>query len=234
MNELEPHERKDYNNAWNEVEAMAEDYNKANAIENKERAELNHKTMENIQKNKRASKTFRKIASGALAAIMITTAGITMGIAAGNAITKQEQAKQLNKVTHSITTFIEDNGEERPWKISTQPAEDGVMLYEKRIYHDDINCDINDKATLSKQLETALPELELEKSNGISIEWMNGDYVYRADDVNCDGSWNIITRTEIDTYGQGPYFLADDEEIPESWSTMGGVEQYFAENIESK
>ena len=200
MSEFDPRRNANNNNdAWNEVEAMARNYNKTP----EKRAELNKRTMESIAKNKHASKVFKKLASGALL--------------------KEEQ---LNTVTNSITTFIDENSENKPYKIYTQPIDnDGVIHSEKTLYHDDVNKD-----KFSEQLE----ELDLARSKGVAVEWMNEDNVYTAYDVDCDGSWNIVTCTNVnDAWEQGPYFMADDktgEEIPESWSTMTGVEQYFAEN----
>lgn len=239
MNEFEPKDNSNSYDKWNEVEAMANNYNKFVTIDNKERAERNQQTMESIVNNKKASGLFRKIASSVAITLMLTATGGIMGITAGNVVAEQAKAEQLDKVTHNITAFIDDNGENKPWKIYTQPiGDDGAIHNEKKIYHDNIHCDTDDKTVLSEQLEATLPELELEKSKGIAVEWMKGDSVYTAYDVDCDGSWNIVTRTDVNTaWDQGPYFIKDDksgEDIPSSWSTMTGVEQYIAEKAESE
>lgn len=224
MSEFDPGRNANNNNndAWNEVEAMARNYNKTP----EKRAELNKRTMESIAKNKHASKVFKKLASGVLSLMILSGAGVGMGIAAGNVVAEQIKEEQLNTVTNSITTFIDENSENKPYKIYTQPIDnDGAIHSEKTLYHDDVNKD-----KFSEQLE----ELDLARSKGVAVEWMNEDNVYTAYDVDCDGSWNIVTCTNVnDAWEQGPYFMADDktgEEIPESWSTMTGVEQYFAEN----
>ena len=228
MSEFDPRRSIDNNrnDAWSEVEAMARRYDKPATAENRERAELNRRTMEAIARNKRASRTFKKVASGALISVMLFATGVAMGITVGNVVAEQAKAEKLGKVKDTITTFIDDNGENKPYKIYTQPRDnDGVIRTEKTLYHDNIN-----KEAFSEQLE----ELELEKSKGIAVEWMNEDNVYTAYDVDCDGSWNIVTCTNVnDAWEQGPYFVTDDktgEETPESWSTMTGVEQYFADN----
>ena len=232
MSEFDPRRSINNNsdNAWNKVEAMARGYNKSVPTENRERAELNRRTIEAISNSKRASKTFKKLASGALISVMLFATGLTMGITAGNVVVEQAKAEQLDKVTNNITAFIDDDGENKPWKICTQPIDkDGVINYEKTIYHD--NCNIDDKEAFREQLGT----LELERSEGVTVEWMSEDnkYVYRATDKGGDGNTNIIERVNVDATWDSSYYMADDktgEEIPWSWSTMSGVEQYFAKH----
>lgn len=113
------------------------------------------------------------------------------------------------------------------WRIVATQYQDGQQEDTVILSYEDSNG--SNQESFAMQIEDrmcGLEENDQAKITATRVDWTNNDLEYSAIDFLDDDSGPDIVQNDTTCY-----VLGSSEEMPESWATMQGVEQFLQDSI---
>lgn len=183
-----------------------------NAIEAQEtgRTELEQQTIDKLNQNHNAKKTFQKIILGVTMAAVL--AGGAIGILNSSEQRGEAHPISVTEAVDSADEFVDRDSEDLVW--FEEITDDTGLTVEYSQHFRDQN------QSYDRTLQGDVAQIE--------IDWWEGrGPMYRATDQDADGKWDVVQKYNIYTDELSTIDLNELDDLNTDSLTMSGVEQLF-------